>query len=124
MFKKKNLFFVLTFIISSNFLFADDIPEKFYIKERWLSLTTTFDIKDDNQNLGIVYRKFFSLLPEYHLEDVYGQFQAKARMRFFALGAKFDIYEPLAKFMTKKLFITFFLKNSIFREDLAKKIKI
>lgn len=67
------------------------VPDHFSVTERFFSLTTTFDLQTDEEPLGTVYRKFFSLTPEYHLVSPQEEFLAKARMRFWGLGACFDI---------------------------------
>lgn len=97
MFKKLVCLFCL--ILTLGFLRADEtaLPTQFYVKERFFALTTVFDIKTTENNLGCVYRKFFTWTPEYHLEDVYGVFQAKARMRFLSLFVVFDVSDAQEK---------------------------
>jgi len=95
MFKKIIKFSLLAacLLISSLSAFTQPtpLPEEFTVTERWLSLTTTFDINSKNQYLGTVHRKFFSWSPEYHLLDAHENLLATARMRFFSLLTVFDI---------------------------------
>lgn len=67
------------------------VPDHFSVTERFFALTTTFDLQTDTEPLATVYRKFFSLTPEYHLVSPHDEFLAKGRMRFWNLGACFDI---------------------------------
>ncbi|WP_068469347.1 hypothetical protein [Candidatus Protochlamydia phocaeensis] len=82
------LFFFVPFTLK-----ATDLPEELYVRERWLSWTTTFDIESRTHVLGTVHRRFFSLMPEYHLKNQEEQLLAKARMRFWSFGAVFDIVD-------------------------------
>lgn len=82
--------FILTLSGMASALHLHEV-EEFYVTERWLELTTTFDIHNKNNKMGTVHRKLFSLMPEYHFHDFTDRFQAKARMRFFSFGAIFDV---------------------------------
>ena len=75
--------------ISSTFI----VPDKFYVRERYLGWTTTFDIESEDFKLGSVQRKFWSFGLEYLYFDVLEQHQATAKMRFFSLGAVFDVQD-------------------------------
>jgi uncharacterized protein YxjI len=73
-----------------------EVPQKFYVKQRWFSLTNTFDIETDQFKLGTVDRKFFSLSPvQYNFYDNAQQLQAKAKMRWLSWGATFDVTDSL-----------------------------
>lgn len=72
-------------------------PTEFNVKERWVSLTLTFDIESIDAKLGTVHRKFFSWTPEYHLKDPYENFQAKAKMRFWSWMTIFDVEDGQGK---------------------------
>lgn len=67
------------------------LPEKFYLSQRWVSWTTTFDVTTDQFTLGTVHRKFLSWTVEYNFYNFKEQLLANARMRFFNFGAIFDI---------------------------------
>ena len=56
---------------------ASQLPDEFYVTERWLSWTTTFDIETKAEKLGTVHRKFFVLTPEYHLHNIEDQLTTK-----------------------------------------------
>src|SRR5436305_1534482 len=67
-----------------------EIPEKFYLKQRWFSWTTTFDVETDRLKLGTINRKLLSWTVEYNFYDFNELLLANARMRFFSFGAIFD----------------------------------
>jgi hypothetical protein len=70
----------------------NETPRQFYVKQHWLSFTTTFDIETDQLKLGTVHRKFFSLSPvKYEFYDYESNLQASASMRWLSWGATFDI---------------------------------
>lgn len=85
---------VCTMLVACGFLSAQvfgNAPDEFYVKERFFSLTTTFDIETKTEKLGTVYRKFLSLMPEYHLESPQEQLLAVGTMRFWSIFLTFDI---------------------------------
>lgn len=89
-------FIVLTFLLCACFIKTEaaleQIPRQFYVKQHWLSWTTSFDIESDDLKLGTVHRKFFSLSPvKYEFYDTQENLQAAATMRWFSWGATFDI---------------------------------
>lgn len=67
------------------------LPEEFTVTERWFSWTSTFDIETKMQKLGILKRRFFSLVTQYDFYDVYENLLSTARARFFSFGAEFDV---------------------------------
>lgn len=94
MFKKLlSLFCLCSLSLSA----LQSFPSEFYVKERWIAATTTFDIESDEFKLGTVHRKFFSWTPEYHLKDMNGEFQAKAKMRFWSFQTIFDVEDGQGK---------------------------
>lgn len=86
-------FLVSMLLITFSLSAYSSIPEEFYVKQRWQSLTTTFDIETKEMKLGTVHRKFFSLMPQYDFYNVHDVLQAKARMRFLSFGAVFDVVD-------------------------------
>lgn len=76
-----------------------ELPEEFYVTQRWISLTTTFDVATNTQKLGTVDRTFFSLRYEYNFYDFNNAHQAKARMRWFTFGAIFDVTDADGKIL-------------------------
>lgn len=71
---------------------ALETPKQFFVKQHWLSFTTTFDIETDQLKLGTVHRKFLSLSPvRYDFYDYANQLQAIATMRWLSWGATFDV---------------------------------
>ena len=95
-FMKKIIASLLSLLLCVNSCFAlsnYDIPDEFNITERWISLTTAFDIETPTQKLGTLYRKFFSLLPTYEFFDPYDNKIATARSSLSSLTAHFDIYD-------------------------------
>lgn len=68
-----------------------EVPNQFFVTERWLSWTTSFDIETLQLRLGTVHRSILSLTTQYDFYDSDGKFQASARARFWALGTIFDV---------------------------------
>lgn len=90
---KCSIYFSLLFVLSVS-LFADinkTLPDEFFVTERWISWSTTFDIESQTETFGTVHRKIFSLMPEYHLKDADQNLLAKGRMRFFSFMITFDL---------------------------------
>lgn len=70
-----------------------DFDEEVYIKQHWISLTTSYDVETKTHKLGTIYRKFFSLLLAYEFFDPYDNKVAVAKSKFFSFNAHFDIYD-------------------------------
>ncbi|MCW8398723.1 hypothetical protein OQJ26_07960 [Legionella sp. PATHC038] len=108
--------------ISINTSFAlsnTEIPDEMYIKEHWISLTTSYDIETKTRKLGTLYRKFFSLLLTYEFFDPFDNKLAYARSKFFSLTAHFDVYDNFENFIgaaDEKLF-AFFPTFDIYGQD-------
>lgn len=90
---KKLLFAAMLFVCNLNFVNSMELPEEFFVKQRWFSFTNHFDIETKQLKLGCVHRKLLSLTPQYLLHDYNDRLQAYAKMRFFAFGAIFDVYD-------------------------------
>lgn len=71
----------------------EEIPDEFYVREHYYSLTTSYDVKAKNQKLGTIYRRFLSFLLTYDFYDSFGNQSAYARSRFFSWKAHFDIFD-------------------------------
>ncbi|WP_454786076.1 hypothetical protein [Legionella sp. WA2024007413] len=76
-----------------------EIPDEMFIKEHWISLTTSYDIETKTRKLGTLYRKFFSLLLTYEFFDPFDNKLAYARSRFLSLTAHFDVYDNYENFI-------------------------
>lgn len=110
----KNAFAILfSLLLGINTSFAlsnTEIPDEMYIKEHWISLTTSYDIETKTRKLGTLYRKFFSLLLTYEFFDPFDNKLAYARSKFFSLTAHFDVYDNYENFIgsaDEKLFAFF-----------------
>lgn len=108
------LVFALTFK-----LLSFEMPAQFFVKQHWFSWTTTFDIESKDSKFGTVQRKILSLTPQYLFYDVNDQLQARAKMRFFSLGATFDIYDAEDVYLGKvdQRLLTFFSTFDLYRYD-------
>ncbi|KTC82373.1 hypothetical protein [Legionella cherrii] len=106
--------------INSSFALSNtEIPDEMYIKEHWISLTTSYDIETKTRKLGTLYRKFFSLLLTYEFFDPFDNKLAYARSKFFSLTAHFDVYDNFENFIgaaDEKLF-AFFPTFDIYGQD-------
>lgn len=69
------------------------LPDEFCVTQHWFSLTNDFSIGTKDYRLGTVHRKLLSLSLEYDFLDNNGQLQAFGRMRWFAWGATFDVFD-------------------------------
>ncbi len=67
------------------------LPNDFTVKQRWLSMTRTFDIETDLYKIGTVHRRLFSWTTAYDFYNLNEELQATASQRFFSLGAIFDV---------------------------------
>lgn len=83
-------FFVMTSISHANPNFS--IPDQMTIKEHWISLTKSYEIKTRTEKLGILYRRFFSLPLEYDFYDNSDTKTATAKMRLFSMSTHLDVY--------------------------------
>lgn len=115
--------FSLFMSFSANFSFAEHvpnrIPDEFYIKEHWISLTTSYDIETRTQKLGTLYRRFFSLLLTYDFYDPFENKIAYARSKFFSFTAHFDVYDEQDNFLgaaDERLF-SFFPTFDVYARD-------
>lgn len=91
------LFAFLILAASPIFAEVQEIPTEFSVTERWISLTTTFDIETKTDFIGTVHRRIFTWTPQYELQDVNGNRLANARMRFFSFLAVFDVEDGQGK---------------------------
>lgn len=95
------------------------LDDKIYIKQHWLSMTTSYDIATKTQKLGTLYRRFLSLLLKYDFYDPFDKKIATAKSRFFSFSAHFDIYDTdnhLLGAANESLF-AFFPTFDIYAED-------
>ena len=118
---KKLLFTVLMLLYTQTgfALSFAEIPNEFYINEHWFSLTRNFDIKSENQNFGIVYRKLLSLTLAYEFLDPNDNSIAIAKSRFFSLTTKFDVYDKQGNLLgiANENFFAFFPTFDLYDSD-------
>ncbi|HIF0223608.1 TPA: hypothetical protein ACXYKD_000507 [Legionella anisa] len=119
---KKVIAILFSSLIAINTSFAlgnTEIPDEMYIKEHWISLTTSYDIETKTRKLGTLYRKFLSLLLTYEFFDPFDNKLAYARSKFFSLTAHFDVYDNYENFIgsaDEKLF-AFFPTFDVYGQD-------
>ena len=89
----KKIFLAVILFGTSGFAFMEPMPKEFYGTQRWISLTTGFDIETAEQRLGTVFRRFLSLKTSYDFYDNQENLLAIAEMRWFSFGAVFDVFE-------------------------------
>ncbi|MFJ1268949.1 hypothetical protein ACD661_10305 [Legionella lytica] len=95
------------------------VPDEFYVKEHWLSMTTSYDIETRTQKLGTLYRRFFSFLLTYDFYDPFDNKIAYARSKFFSFTAHFDVYDNFENYLgaaDERLF-SFFPTFDIYDRD-------
>lgn len=95
-------FFSVLFISIVNLLCCElqnSLPSEFIVKKHRFSLSSDFDIEAKNQKLGSIHRKIFSFSTIYKFYDAYNQLKAKAKARWFAWGAIFDVYDDMNKIL-------------------------
>jgi uncharacterized protein YxjI len=77
-----------------------EVPEQFFVNQRYLSWTTSFDIETPDSTIGTVHRRLLSLLhTQYDFYDFEEQLQATAQTRFWALGVIFDVTDGEGKLL-------------------------
>lgn len=119
---KKITAILLSLLLSVNASFAltnNHIPDEFTITERWVSLTTTFDVETKTEKLGTLYRKIFSLALTYEFIDPYNHLLATARAAFFSLTAHFDVYDVNNELIgvAEEKFFSFYPTFDIYGKD-------
>ena len=77
---------------------AFEVPAQICIKKHFFSLSTNIDVETADQKIGTLYRKF-SWVPQYLFYDVHQQLRAQAQMRYFSLGAIFDVWDEQEVFL-------------------------
>lgn len=70
------------------------LPDEFHVVERFLSLTSTFDVSTEVETFAIARKRFFSLTSTFDLEDMKEKPIATASSRFFAWGTVADVSDP------------------------------
>lgn len=86
--------FLFLFFASIAFGNTTRLPEEFTVVERFLSLTTTFDINSEYEKLGLARKRIFSLTSAFDLEDANEKPLAHAKTRLFAWGTVADVMDP------------------------------
>lgn len=87
---------LFSLIIACAALSADitRLPNEFSVVERFLSLTSTFDISTELEPFAVARKRFFSLTTTFDLEDNHQRLLASARSRFFSWGTIADVADP------------------------------
>ena len=88
-------FLTLLFALSSTLYGISRLPHEFYVTERILSLTSTFDLSTEIESFAIARKRFFSLTSTFDLEDMNQMPIASASDRFFAWGTTADVLDPI-----------------------------
>lgn len=70
---------------------AFTVPNEFKIRERVISLTDTFDLKDGDKDFGKITQKLISLTKSFTLTAPDGACVAKARARILSWGTYIDV---------------------------------
>lgn len=84
-------------ILISLFLFCHacaevfKLPAEFFVTERLIALTSTFDIADASITMAKATKRCFALTSAYDLENADSQPMAKATARFFSWGTIADV---------------------------------
>lgn len=91
---KTLLFLCLTAWITAASANISHLPDQFYVTERFLSLTSTFDISTDGEQFGMARKRFFAWTTTFDLEDRHQQPVATAKSRFFSWGTVADVVDP------------------------------
>ncbi len=83
-------------MLITTLLFANTakLPEEFYVTQRFLSLTTTFDIGTELERFAVARKRFFALTTTFDLEDMNELPIATASARFFSWGTVADVADP------------------------------
>lgn len=72
---------------------STDIPDEFFVREHWISLTKSYDIETARYKMGTLYRRLFSFLLTYDFYDPWDRRIATARASFFSFGAHLDVFD-------------------------------
>lgn len=103
--KKLILFLSLTLSLSplsaETPLDETELPQEFYVQERFISLMRTFDVHSKDQLFGTATKTFFAMTPTYTLRDPWGQTLAEARERFFSLLKQVDVVDAQGQSLGK-----------------------
>lgn len=70
-----------------------NLPSQFSLTERWLSWTTKFDLASESGSHGTVTEKLLSLTMSFEYRDDRNQLIAKARETFFSWGSEVVVYD-------------------------------
>lgn len=86
----------LIFLVAITALSADltRLPDEFQVVERFLSLTSTFDVSTEVESFALARKRFFSLTTCFDLEDKNQLPLATSTSRFFAWGTVADVVDP------------------------------
>lgn len=68
-----------------------ELPKKFQVVERMISLTNTFDIEAGGKTLGTIREKILSLTRSFDYKDSQGRCVAKAKEAFFSWGTEIAV---------------------------------
>lgn len=92
---KKFIIFLFAITVASAELTR--LPSEFQVVERFLSLTSTFDVSTEVEQFAVARKRFFSLTTCFDLEDMNQLPLATANSRFFAWGTVADVTDPQGK---------------------------
>lgn len=85
--------FLSSFSSASYAISIEELPNTLYLKQHWISYSTSFDVETKNNKLGTLSRRVLSLLLTYDFYDKDGRVLTTSTGRFFSLSAHFDVYD-------------------------------
>ncbi|MBX9702676.1 MAG: hypothetical protein K2X39_00850 [Silvanigrellaceae bacterium] len=100
---KKALYAVaLVFLLNNAFAKTiDEMPDEIFVRQHWISYTTSFDIATKTEILGTLYRRVFSFEWTYDFYDPNDKKITTAKAHFFSFNAKFDVYDDQGQLLGK-----------------------
>jgi len=87
-------FILLLFAYISAFSDLTRLPSEFYVVERFLSFSSSFDVSTDLEPFASARKQCFSLTSSFDLVDMHERPLASASAHFIALGTVVDIFDP------------------------------
>ena len=96
---KRSLYFTLVFLffskisVSTQDCAVPKMPNEFKLVEKVISLTTAFELKSKNGDLGTVTEKLISLTTTFTYKDDKGGMVATAKEALISWGTRIDVYD-------------------------------
>jgi hypothetical protein len=121
--KKIVLSLIILFMTFTSYS-AQEFAEDIFVREHWISLTKSYDIRTKSYKLGSLHKRVFSLLLTYDFYNPDNVNTLTAKARFFTLGAHLDLYNPdnqIVGSVEEKLF-NFFPTFVLYASDSSTKL--